>query len=735
MLGDAEAHGFRRVLVGDGRLTGGDAGRQAAVGRLVAGGAVGLHGFVRIAGLLVFGFRVGFGWIGLIHHVLVRVGGLAVRIGRGVAEPGLFDGVGVRFAVDVVLRQSRSLHRPVLLGGELLAVLFEHDFLHRLVLAGIVILRLVGCTVDDHAYLVRTYTVLVVGVIPLLGGLEIDGVRLVDVDHREFVAVGQRPLLQGEVVFLGEIGFLDFVHGVRVGFAIAIRGEQFGPGGGPMVAAVERDRITERVPVLLELHRDGRRTVSIRVKVVAPPFGHGYGEPLDELVLHTYRVAVHRGRRLSAVGHMVGLAAFDGESDRVGHPVSVRSLGFGQRVRAVLQLDGARGVAGGPDNRIDVMSFEIGAFDAEFRSWQFGGSADFDLGELHVGLAGTVDHGHVVAVRGCVADDVPVAQDLHRSIPRDLEHDVRCGLVPFRHFALMQRIGAWGEREFLRDDFAVLRQFSFAAGPADRRDGFAADGGACDGELRAGDFAYAIGQAGFGDRHLGGLVFVDHHDRACFVHIGGSATEDDFDNGFRAVGAHLHGEGDGRGRQISVRGLGFGQRVCAVLEIEFRRRALGFPFDRFELLIVGGDAIFRRQFQLCTCDFSAAHVAFGDEHFAGGRRVGVRHRIGERAVLRCVAGDRDGIVSQRRDFLHGIGDLSAVGVFRQIRERCAPLVVCIQRHGLAVHRIAVGDQLHGHVVRADLVRIAVVFPDLVHLDLGGFRRVCVLVNRYWVLSL
>ena len=546
-----------------------------------------------------------------------------------------------------------------------------------------------------------------------------------DVDHREFVAVGQRPLLQGEVVFLGEIGFLDFVHGVRVGFAIAIRGEQFGPGGGPMVAAVERDRITERVPVLLELHRDGLRTVSIRVKVVAPPFGHGYGESFDALVLHTYRVAVHRGRRLSAVGHMVGLAAFDGESDRVGHPVSVRSLGFGQRVLAVLQLDGARGFAGGPDNRIDVMSFEIGAFDAEFRSRQFGGSADFDLGELHVGLAGTVDHGHVVTVQGRITDGVPIAQDRHLPFHRNLEHDVLCRLIPFRHFALMQRIGAWGEREFLRDDIAVLRQFSFAAGPADRRDGFAADGGACDGELRAGDFAYAIGQAGFGDRHLGGLVFVDHHDRACFVHIGGSATGDDFDNGFRAVGAHLHGEGDGRGRQISVRGLGFGQRVCAVLEIEFRRRAIGFPFDRFELLTVGGDAIFRRQFQLCTCDFSAAHVAFGDEHFAGGRRVGVRHRIGERAVLRCVAGDCDGVVLPYLDFLHGIGDLSAVGVFRQIRERCAPLVVCIQRHGLAVHRIAVGDQLHGHVVRADLVRIVVVFPDLVHLDLGGFRRVCV----------
>ena len=105
--------------------------------------------------------------------------------------------------------------------------------------------------------------------------------------------------------------------------------------------------------------------------------------------------------------------------------------------------------------------------------------------------------------------------------------------------------------------------------------------------------------------------------------------------------------------------------------------------------------------------------------------MGVRHRIGERAVLRCVAGDCDGVVLPYLDFLHGIGDLSAVGVFRQIRERCAPLVVCIQRHGLAVHRIAVGDQLHGHVVRADLVRIVVVFPDLVHLDLGGFRRVCV----------
>ena len=543
-----------------------------------------------------------------------------------------------------------------------------------------------------------------------------------DVDHREFVAVGQRPLLQGEVVFLGEIGFLDFVHGVRVGFAIAIRGEQFGPGGGPMVAAVERDRITERVPVLLELHRDGLRTVSIRVKVVAPPFGHGYGESFDALVLHTYRVAVHRGRRLSAVGHMVGLAAFDGESDRVGHPVSVRSLGFGQRVLAVLQLDGARGVAGGPDDRIDVMSFEIGAFDAEFRSRQFGGSADFDLGELHVGLAGTVDHGHVVTVQGRITDGVPIAQDRHLPFHRNLEHDVLCRLIPFRHFALMQRIGAWGEREFLRDDIAVLRQFSFAAGPADRRDGFAADGGACDGELRAGDFAYALGQTDLGNLHRGGLVFVDHHDRACFVHIGGSATGDDFDDGF-TIGVHRHHERDGAGGQVSVGGLDFGQRVRAVLQRDGMRRASGGPFDRIEFLAVGVDVAFRRQSQLRSCDLATSHVTLGDEHFAGGRRVGVRHRIGERAVLRCVAGDRDGIVSQRRDFLHGIGDLSAVGVFRQIRERCAPLIVCIQRHGLAVHRIAVGDQLHGHVARANLVRIAVVVPNLVHLDLGGFRRV------------
>ena len=101
----------------------------------------------------------------------------------------------------------------------------------------------------------------------------------------------------------------------------------------------------------------------------------------------------------------------------------------------------------------------------------------------------------------------------------------------------------------------------------------------------------------------------------------------------------------------------------------------------------------------------------------------VRHRIGERAVLRLVAGDRDGIASLRRDFLHGIGDLSAVGVFRQIRERCAPIIDFVQYRGFVGHRIAVGDQLHGHVVQADIVRIVVVVPNLVHLDLGGFRRV------------
>ena len=416
----------------------------------------------------------------------------------------------------------------------------------------------------------------------MLGGLEIDGVRLVDVDHREFVAVGQRPLLQGEVVFLGEIGILDFVHGVRVGLAVVIRGEQFGPGGGPMVSAVERDRITERVPVLLELHRDGLRTVSIRVKVVAPPFGHGYGESFDALVLHTYRVAVHRGRRLSAVGHMVSLSAFDGESDRVGHPVSVRSLSFGQRVLAVLQLDGVRRAAGDPDNRIDVMSFEIGAFDAEFRSRQFGGSADFDLGELHVGLAGTVHHGHVVTVQGRITDGVPIAQDRHLPFHRNLEHDVLCRLIPFRHFALMQRIGAWGEREFLRDDFAILPQFSFAAGPPDRIDGFAADGGACDGELRAGDFAYALGQTDLGNLHRGGFVFVDHHDRAGLVGIDGIAVGNDFDDGFRTIGVHRHRELDGAGGQVSVGGLGFGQCVRAVPEFELLRRAVGYPCDRLE---------------------------------------------------------------------------------------------------------------------------------------------------------
>ena len=61
-------------------------------------------------------------------------------------------------------------------------------------------------------------------------------------------------------------------------------------------------------------------------------------------------------------------------------------------------------------------------------------------------------------------------------------------------------------------------------------------------------------------------------------------------------------------------------------------------------------SFFRRQFQRRTFDFAAAHVAFGDEHFAGGRRVRVRHRIGERAVLRLVAGDRDGIASPASRF-------------------------------------------------------------------------------------
>ena len=102
--------------------------------------------------------------------------------------------------------------------------------------------------------------------------------------------------------------------------------------------------------------------------------------------------------------------------------------------------------------------------------------------------------------------------------------------------------------------------------------------------------------------------------------------------------------------------------------------------------------------------------------------MGVRHRVGERAVLRLIADDCDGIAFRRRDFLHGISDLSAVGVFRQVRERCAPIVAFVQCRGFAVHRRAVGDQLHGHVGWPNLVRIVVVVPDLVHCHLGGFRR-------------
>ena len=146
----------------------------------------------------------------------------------------------------------------------------------------------------------------------------------------------------------------------------------------------------------------------------------------------------------------------------------------------------------------------------------------------------------------------------------------------------MQRIGAWGEREFLRDDFAILPQFSFAAGPPDRIDGFAADGGACDGELRAGDFAYALGQTDLGNLHRGGFVFVDHHDRAGLVGIDGIAVGNDFDDGFRTIGVHRHRELDGAGGQVSVGGLGFGQCVRAVPEFELLRRAVGYPCDRLE---------------------------------------------------------------------------------------------------------------------------------------------------------
>ena len=97
--------------------------------------------------------------------------------------------------------------------------------------------------------------------------------------------------------------------------------------------------------------------------------------------------------------------------------------------------------------------------------------------------------------------------------------------------------------------------------------------------------------------------------------------------------------------------------------------------------------------------------------------------IGEGKAVGCLAADLSGI-SIGQNFLDGVLDfLALVFVHGQARKGMRPVALCIRRDRRSFPDLAVRQQLHRDLLRADAVAVVVVHPLLRHLDFGGLGRV------------
>ena len=101
----------------------------------------------------------------------------------------------------------------------------------------------------------------------------------------------------------------------------------------------------------------------------------------------------------------------------------------------------------------------------------------------------------------------------------------------------------------------------------------------------------------------------------------------------------------------------------------------------------------------------------------------VGQRVGERPVLLRQAAGHDGRVALGNIRLaHGVDDVLAAGLLRQVVPREGPVVLRVQRDGLARCR-AVGQKLNLDGIRAQAIGVLGVVPYLGHADLRGFNGV------------